>query len=106
MSSLAAPATLWEFGSSGRHGVEILGVDTTQSSGPSTAQGLRDQGEQSQDPAKSLNGKALRSRGRRLLSWVIIFIVVIVVITVTASATAGCCCITAGITAIVTAVGK
>lgn len=31
---------------------EILGADTIQSSGPSTAQGLRDQGEQDQDPGK------------------------------------------------------
>lgn len=52
MSSLAAATTVWEFGSNGRHGMEILGADTTKSSDPSTAQGLRDQGEQGQDPGK------------------------------------------------------
>lgn len=52
VSSLAAAAALWEFGSSDRHGAEILGADTTQSSGPRTVQGLRDRGEQGQDPGK------------------------------------------------------
>lgn len=70
MSSLAAATALWEFGSSGRHGVEILGANTTQSSGPSKAQELGTKGNRARTWAKSLNGKALSSRGCRVAALV------------------------------------